>query len=88
MPADLEAQLRASLPGRETAVQDYASLHVALNKLQLASSLLGESAALIRIAVGTRGSSVNADEARLATLKAISDLDRTIKNHPAGKVPR
>lgn len=89
MPTDLESQLRASLPGRETAVQDYKEAAIARREVELAIELLHAATARIRVALGDdRKAAVNAAEAELWALKARLDLDTALKAHPAGKAPR
>lgn len=89
MPTDLEAQLQAGLPGRATEVVDFAALAVAHEKLTQAIVLITSARGAIAIVLGRdRPAVVQADAADLATRKALSDLERAIKNHPAGRVPR
>jgi len=86
---DLESQLRASLHGRETGVQDYAALHVARRELELAAVLLQSAAARIRVATTKdRRGAIWTDEAKSLAAKAIDDADYLLRAHPAGKVPR
>lgn len=87
--SDLETQLRASLPGRETAVQDYARLHVARELLQQAIKQVTAARGCIVVALGNdRAAAVLADSADLEMRKAVLDIDRAIKAHPAGRVPK
>lgn len=90
MPADLESQLRASLPGeRSTEVQDYAALWSAREKIELAIRLLTDARAAVSVVLGAeRAACEHATNAALLGAKAKLDLDRAIKAHPAGKVPR
>ena len=86
MSADLEKQLQASLPGRPTEVQDYAALHRADARLRLAIELLHQAAAEIRVAAGNqRPAALRAEEAELATRRAVHDVEIAIKAHPAGR---
>lgn len=89
MAADLESQLRASLPGRETAVTDFARLWLARAQIEQAMQLLTAARAEVSIVLGAeRAACELATEAALLGAKAKLDLDRAIKAHPAGKVPR
>lgn len=89
MPADLEAQLRASLPGRDTAVQDYKEAAIARREVELAIELLHAATARVRVALGDdRRAAAFAAEAELFALKARLDLDNALKAHPAGKGAR
>lgn len=91
MPADLEAQLRASLPGQPSAVQDRDAVRDAQTLLGVALPLLEQAARLLRThAVGNTAIGW-IEEAELLTRKTIADrgpLQAWIKNHPAGKVTR
>lgn len=89
MPADLEAQLRASLPGRSTEVQDYARLMVAADQLRLAVDLLTRARGAIAVALDRdRPAVAHADAADLEARKAVLDIERALKNHPAGRAPK
>ena len=89
MASDLEAQLRASLPGRETAVQDYARLQVSGYRLRLALELIRSSRGDIAAVLGNdRPAIEHVAAADIEASKAVLDLDRAIKSHPAGRVPR
>jgi hypothetical protein len=86
MPGDLEAQLRASLPGRETAVQDYAALHVALARIEDAIESLGKAGRITSMILGADRKAVDlAADAAITAHKAKLDLERAIKAHPAGR---
>lgn len=83
---DLEKQLQASLPGRETAVQDYKEIAIARRELELAATLLQSAAARIRVATTKdRRSAAWTDEAKLLAAKAIDDADFLLRAHPAGR---
>lgn len=89
MPADLESQLRASLPGRETAVQDYARLTVAWERVQQAILLLRAARGAVAAILGNDRPAVeHIAAADIEASKAHLDLERALKNHPAGKAHR
>lgn len=88
MPADLEAQLRASLPGRETAVQDRDAAIEAEVMLKTALALLEGAGRLLRTHVVQSPVIEWTEEAELLSRKSIPVLARWIKNHPAGKGAR
>lgn len=89
MPADLEAQLRASLPGRETEVVDFAALAVARKCITDAVRDLREARAAVAVILGNDHLAVeHCAAADIEASKAMLDLDRAIKNHPAGRVPK
>lgn len=83
---DLESKLRASLPGRATEVQDYALLMVAREQIQQAILLLRAARGSIAIALGADRPAVeHIADADIEASKALLDLERAIKAHPAGK---
>jgi hypothetical protein len=87
--SDLESQLRASLPGRETAVQDYAMLAVARDRLDVALQDLRAARGVIGTILGNGRPAVeHIAAADIEVSKAVLDLDRAIKAHPAGKATR
>lgn len=89
MPADLESQLRASLPGRSTEVQDYARLWTARDQIRQAVELIRAARGTVSAVLGeSRPAVEHAAAADIEGCKAALDLDRAIKAHPAGKVPR
>lgn len=86
MPADLEAQLRASLPGRETAVIDFAELVVARDRLQQAVALQRQARSVVAVVLGNDRPAVeHIAAADIEASKAVMDLERAIRNHPAGR---
>lgn len=89
MPSDLESQLRASLPGRSTEIIDYARLWLARSQVVQAIALLTSARAEVSAVLGAdRAACELSTDAALLGAKAKLDLDRAIKNHPAGRVPR
>lgn len=88
MPADLEAQLRASLPGQPTEVQDRDAGVRAAVMLDTALALLESAGRLLRThAKGCRAIEW-VEEAELLTRKTVAingPLATWIRNHPAGK---
>lgn len=89
MPADLESQLRASLPGRETEVVDFAALVVANERIKQAIQLIRQARPAVAVILGNDRAAVEfCSAADIEASKAVMDLDRAIKNHPAGKAPR
>lgn len=89
MPADLEAQLRASMPGRETAVQDFSALEVAREQVRLAIDLLTRARGTVAVVLGRdRPAAEHLDAADLSARKAGSDLEIAARRHPAGRVQR
>lgn len=79
MPADLEAQLRASLPGRETAVQDRERAVVAREFLGVIVPILESQRAALAVAVpaGTKLHE-RLTEALLLLRQVHSDLERVV----------
>lgn len=83
---DLEKQLQASLPGRPTEVQDYAALHVAAARIQQAIELLGQAGRVTAMILGSDRKAVDfAADSAITAHKAVLDLERAIKAHPAGR---
>lgn len=86
MPADLEAQLRASLPGRATEVVDFSALCIARKAVKDALRDLDEARGVVATILGNGHLAVeHIAAASIEGSKAVLDLDRAIKNHPAGK---
>ncbi len=94
MPADLEAQLRASLPGRETAVQDHARAWAARGDVQRVLETLRGHRADLAIAIGAQAPlHERLSEAILRLQQVHADLERVhlprlMLACSAGKVPR
>jgi ribosomal protein S5 len=89
MAGDLESQLRASLPGRETEVVDFAALVVARERVQQAIQLIRQARPAIAVILGNDRAAVEfCSAADIEASKAVIDVDRAIKNHPAGKAGR
>lgn len=95
MPADLESQLRASLPGRETAVQDYARAWAARGNIKHVIDVLRGHRAEIVIAIAAQAPlHERLSEAILLLSQVQSDLERVhlprlmLACSPAGRVPR
>lgn len=87
--ADLESQLRASLPGRETAVLDFAQLCVAREQIREAIELLRKARGTVGAVLGgDRPAIAHLTESDLAASRGHLDLERALKNHPAGKGAR
>lgn len=91
MPADLEAQLRASLPGRETEVQDRDAGVRAEVMLDTALAMLESAGRLLRTHAKGCAAIEWVEEAELLTRKSVAikgPLAMWIRNHPAGRTPR
>ena len=95
MPADLEAQLRASLPGRETALQDYARAWAARGDVQRVLETLRGHRAELAIAVAAQAPMhERLADAILKLQQVHADLERVhlprlmLACSPAGTVPR
>lgn len=87
--SDLEAQLRASLPGRSTEVVDFAALCLARKSIKDALRDLDEARGVVATILGNGHLAVeHVAAASIEGCKAVLDLDRAIKNHPAGRVPK
>lgn len=89
--SDLESQLRASLPGQPSAVQDRDAAVKATVMLDTALALLESAGRLMRTHVKGNRAIEWVEEAELLTRRsasADSPLAIWIRNHPAGKVPR
>jgi hypothetical protein len=88
--SDLESQLRASVPGgRATEVQDYAMLAVARDRMDIALKDMRAARVTIAAILGQQRPAIeHIAAADIEASKAMLDLDRAIRNHPAGRVPR
>lgn len=83
MSADLEHQLAASLPGRPTAVLDYARIFAARQRIQLAVELLQGAIADLRTTFpGGRPETALAEESALTARRAAAALDITLHRMP------
>lgn len=88
MPGDLEAQLRASLPGQPSAVQDRDAANKALTLLETALPLLESAGRLLRTHAPGLRILERLEEADLLTRQSIPVLGTWIASHPAGRVPK
>lgn len=89
MAADLESQLRASLPGRASEVVDFTALCLARKSIKDALRDLDEARGVVATILGNGHLAVeHIAAASIEGSKAVLDLDRAIKAHPAGRTPR
>jgi hypothetical protein len=83
---DLEKQLQASLPGRPTEVQDYAALHVVRHQFEEAVRLIRSARSASAVVLGAnRKVVIHAADAELEVSRALIDIERAIRAHPAGR---